>query len=241
MQSQRAGRGLGVAAWVLVPLGLVLLLGAIGGIGGTGGLDREQITVAGDAMQPTYRPGEHVTIERVDEAEIRRGDVVLVSVPGRYGGAPVLQRVIGLGGDHVESRDGTRVAVNGKQIDEPYVMRDKFAPAGAPYDVTVPEGRMFLLGDHRAIANDSRHFLSEQSGSVAASDVRGRVQDEPAMPLGPLALGAFGALLSLVGAGLGIGGYMAGQRPRSADAVIPPWTGPHSEGGASVPTVHKNP
>ncbi|CAL9453045.1 hypothetical protein SUDANB126_02502 [Streptomyces sp. enrichment culture] len=48
--------------------------------------------------------------------------------------------MIGLGGDHVESRDGTRVAVNGKEIDEPYVKRDGFAPAGAPYDVTVPEG-----------------------------------------------------------------------------------------------------
>ncbi|MFD6189975.1 MULTISPECIES: signal peptidase I [unclassified Streptomyces] len=241
MQSQRAGRGLGVAAWVLVPLGLVLLLGAAGGIARTGVLDRERITVAGDAMRPTYRPGEQVTIGRVGEAEIRRGDVVLVSVPGRYGGAPVLQRVIGLGGDRVESRDGTRVAVNGKVIDEPYVMRNKFASAGAPYDVTVPEGRLFLLGDHRANANDSRYFLSEQSGSVAASDVRGRVQDESATSLWPLALGAFGALLTLVGVGLGIGGYMAGQRPRSADAAVPPWTGPHSEGGASVLTVHKNP
>ncbi|WP_308405357.1 signal peptidase I [Streptomyces sp. B93] len=241
MQSRRAGRGLRVAAWVLVPLGLVLLLGAARGIGGTGVLDRERITVAGEAMRPTYSPGEQLTIERVDAAGIRRGDVVLVSVPGRYGGAPVLQRVIGLGGDHVESRDGTRVAVNGEEIDEPYVMRDKFASAGPSYDVTVPEGRLFLLGDHRANANDSRYFLGEHSGSVAASDVRGRVVDESAASVGPLALGAFGALLTLAGVGLGVGGYVAGQRARSAGAVVPPWAGPHSEGGASASTVHGNP
>ncbi|GGW85275.1 hypothetical protein GCM10010297_02510 [Streptomyces malachitofuscus] len=224
MQSQRAGRGLRVAAWVLVPLGLVLLLGAATGIVRTGVLDRERITVAGDAMRPTHRPGEQVTIERVDEAEIRRGDVVLVSVPGRYGGAPALQRVIGLGGDRVASRDGTRVAVNDKEIDEPYVKGDRFASAGAPYDVTVPEGRLFLLGDHRAVANDSRSFLSEQSGSVAASDVRGRVRAESATALWPLALGALGALLTLTGVGLGIGGYVTGQRSRSAAAAVPPWT-----------------
>ncbi|CAL9566672.1 hypothetical protein SUDANB15_04717 [Streptomyces sp. enrichment culture] len=214
MQQQSAGRGLRIAAWVLAPLGLVLVLGAVGGIVLGGGLDGERFTVRGEAMRPTYSPGERLTVMQVGEGEIRRGDVVLVSVPGRYGNAPVVQRVIGLGGDHVESRDGTRVLVNGKEIDEPYVMRDKFAPAGAPtYDVTVPEGRLFLLGDHRANANDSRYFLSEQSGSVAASDVRGRVQDESAMSLWPLALGAFGALLTLVGVGLGIGGYVAGRRP----------------------------
>lgn len=72
----------------------------------------------------------------------------------------VLQRVIGLGGDHVESRDGTQVAVNGKRIDEPYVMRDRFGATGKPYEVTVPEGRLFLLDDNRPNANDSRYFLA---------------------------------------------------------------------------------
>ncbi|MFD4259277.1 signal peptidase I [Streptomyces sp. NPDC058534] len=220
MRQRSEGRGLSVAGWVLVPVGLVLLLG---GIGYDGGLADEQVTITGDAMQPTYRPGQRLAIERIDEDEIGRGDVVLVRVPGRYGGAPVVQRVIGLGGDHVESRDGARVAVNGRQIDEPYVMRDKFGRAGAQYDVTVPEGRLFLLGDHRASANDSRYFLSEQSGSVAASDVRGRVREVPALPWVMLAVGVFGALLTLVGTGLGIGGYVTGRRSRRAGAAVPSW------------------
>ncbi|MFC9626195.1 S26 family signal peptidase [Streptomyces sp. NPDC056930] len=57
-------------------------------------------------MQPTYRPGERLVIEHIDQDKIRRGDVVLVSAPGRYGDAPVLQRVIGLGGDRMESTNG---------------------------------------------------------------------------------------------------------------------------------------
>lgn len=241
MQQQSAGRGLRIAAWVLVPLGLVLVLGAVGGIVLGGGLDGERVTVRGDAMRPTYSPGERLTVMQVGEGEIRRGDVVLVSVPGRYGNAPVLQRVIGLGGDHVESRDGVRVAVNGKRIDEPYVMRDPLGSTGSPYDVTVPEGRLFLLGDNRPNANDSRYFLDEQSGSVAASGVRGRVQDGQVAPLAQLAVAGLGVLLTLVGVGLGIGGFMARAAPRSADAVVPPWAGPHSEGGASGLTAHKNP
>ncbi|WP_318211065.1 signal peptidase I [Streptomyces sp. SJL17-1] len=212
-QQQSAGRGLRIAAWVLVPLGLVLVLGAVGGIVRGGGLEGERITVRGDAMRPTYSPGERLTVMRVGEGEIRRGDVVLVSVPGRYGNAPALQRVIGLGGDHVESRDGVRVAVNGKRIDEPYAMRDPLGPAGSPYDVTVPEERLFLLGDNRPVANDSRYFLDEQSGSVAASDVRGRVRAEGAVPLALWAMVAFGALLALVGIGSGVWGYMTRQRP----------------------------
>ncbi|AVH97626.1 MULTISPECIES: signal peptidase I [Streptomyces] len=212
-QQQSAGRGLRIAAWVLVPLGLVLVLGAVGGIVRGGGLEGERITVGGDAMRPTYSPGERLTVLRVGEGEIRRGDVVLVGVPGRYGNAPVLQRVIGLGGDRVESRDGVRVAVNGKRIDEPYVMRDPLGSAGAPYDVTVPEGRLFLLGDNRPVANDSRSFLDEQSGSVAASDVRGRVRAEGAVPLALWALAAFGALLALVGIGSGVRGYTTRRRP----------------------------
>jgi len=213
VQSQRAGRGLRIAAWVSVPLGLVLVLGAVGGIALGGGLDGERVTVRGEAMRPTYSPGERLTVMQVGEGEIRRGDVVLVGVPGRYGNAPVLQRVIGLGGDHVESRDGVRVAVNGKRIDEPYVMRDPLGSTGSPYEVAVPKGRLFLLGDNRPNANDSRYFLDEQSGSVAVSGVRGRVQEKPAATMAPLLLGAFGALLTLVGVGLGIGGFVAGRRP----------------------------
>ncbi|MFF2901159.1 signal peptidase I [Streptomyces sp. NPDC057966] len=125
----------------------------------------------------------------------------------------VLQRVIGMGGDHVVC-DGNRITVNGKPVDEPYVMHGEVNPTTGPYDVQVPDGRLFLLGDHRANSNDSRFFLDEQSGSVAASAVLGRVQKDFTAPAVLVTLGGLGIVLTLVGIGLGIGGYTAGRRAR---------------------------
>ncbi|MCX5392367.1 signal peptidase I [Streptomyces sp. NBC_00094] len=218
MRRRGAGGGLGVAARVLVPLGLVLALGGIGYFFVT----YRGVTVMGEGMEPTYHRGERLVVERVDAGELRRGDVVLFHVPGRYGGAPVLQRVIGTGGDRVVC-DGDRITVNGVPVDEPYVMRGEVNPGTGPYDVRVPDGRLFLLGDHRGNSHDSRFFLGEQSGSVAASGVIGRAQEGFAAPAAWGALGVLGIVVTLVGTGLGIGAYAAGRSARRSLAAVPPW------------------
>ncbi|MFC5073381.1 signal peptidase I [Kitasatospora cinereorecta] len=218
MRQRGAGGGLGVAARILVPLGLVLALGGIGYFF----THYQGATVMSQAMEPTYRMGDRLVIERIDAGGVRRGDVVLVRVPERYGSRPVLQRVIGTAGDHVVC-DGDRITVNGKPVDEPYVMRGEVNPGAGPYDVRVPEGRLFLLGDHRGNSNDARFYLDEQSGSVAASGVLGRVQKGFAVSAAVMALGVLGIVLTLVGAGLGIGGYAAGRRARRPLVAVPPW------------------
>ncbi|MEU6009498.1 S26 family signal peptidase [Streptomyces sp. NPDC047453] len=84
-------------AWVLAPFGLALLVGAIVYTLA----NYKTVTVMGDSMKPTFRPGDRPLIEQIDATEIRRGDVVLIDPPERYMAEPVLRRVIGIGGDHV--------------------------------------------------------------------------------------------------------------------------------------------
>jgi signal peptidase I len=81
--------------------------------------------------------------------------------------------VIGVGGDTVEVKDG-EVYVNGKALVEPYLFAD--APGDPPEPTvasqeswTVPAGELFLMGDHRAVSEDSRTF-----GAVPVASVIGR-------------------------------------------------------------------
>jgi signal peptidase I len=87
----------------------------------------------------------------------------------------LIKRVVGVGGDHVKccGKDG-RVTVNGVPIEEPYINPgDK--PSNDPFDVTVPEGRLFVLGDHRSNSADSRFHIDEgQGGTISEDGVVGR-------------------------------------------------------------------
>ncbi|WP_249040303.1 S26 family signal peptidase, partial [Streptomyces chryseus] len=93
------------------------------------------------------------------------------------------------------------------------------------FDVTVPEGRMFLLGDNRGNSRDSRYFLSEQSGTVAVGAVRARVLDDWTVPVLLVAGGFAGVVLFLVGGGLGVASLVVGRRkavPAPDWAAMPP-------------------
>ena len=85
----------------------------------------------------------------------------------------LIKRVIGVGGDTVEGRDG-KVYVNGTMLDEPYVFPGN-SPSESNFTVVVPAGKLWMMGDHRDASKDSRaHQQDPGRGFVPASDVVGR-------------------------------------------------------------------
>lgn len=139
-------------------------------------------------------------------ADVERGDVVVFHDPGGWleprpvpSRGPVLdagrrllqgtgllpeddgeflvKRVVGVGGDHVTCCDAEGyVQVDGVAVDEAPYLRPGVAPSDFAFDVTVPAGSLFVLGDNRSDSSDSRVHADAPGGAfVPVDDVVGTV------------------------------------------------------------------
>ncbi|SDP15805.1 signal peptidase I [Streptomyces sp. cf386] len=155
-----------------VALGLVLFLGGFA----WGAVIYRPYTVPTSSMVPTIGTGDRVLAQRVDGGEVRRGDVVVFTDKTWVTNAPVVKRVVAVGGDTVACCTDGKLTVNGKQIDEPYLAGNGPAEIRNFPTVTVPKNRLFLLGDERSGSLDSTaHLTDAASGTVARSAVSARV------------------------------------------------------------------
>ena len=82
-----------------------------------------------------------------------------------------VKRVIGVAGDHVVCCDSAqRVTVNGVTLDETAYLFPGNNPSDQPFDVVVPEGKLWVMGDHRAASSDSRAHLGDPGGGFVPAD-----------------------------------------------------------------------
>ncbi|MGC5037988.1 MULTISPECIES: signal peptidase I [unclassified Streptomyces] len=131
------------------------------------------------SMERALRIGDRVLVNKLAYrfgAAPQRGDIVVFDGTGYFGHADYVKRVVGVGGDHVVCCDKEgRIQVNGRPVDESGFLYPGDSPSAVPFDVVVPDGRLFLLGDHRSDSSDSRdHLGSPGGGMIPVDDVIGR-------------------------------------------------------------------
>jgi signal peptidase I len=130
------------------------------------------------SMENTLLIGDRVLVNELVPrvVPVQRGDVVVFQDPGGWlgpaQGEDLIKRVIGLPGDTVSCCDAQgRLSVNGHAVDESYVVLQPGSDrvARTDFSVTVPQGRLWVMGDNRYDSADSR-----MHGTVPVSDVVGR-------------------------------------------------------------------
>lgn len=139
------------------------------------------MTVSSGSMAPTLRVGDRILVDRLSRhlGGVDRGDVIAFTGSESFGrpGQTYVKRVIAVGGDRVACCDARgRLTVDGEPLAERRYLWPEDRPSALRFDVEVPAGRLWVMGDHRSASRDSRAFLGAPGGgTVAVDDVVGRV------------------------------------------------------------------
>ena len=158
--------------------------------------------IPSESMQNTLQVNDRIIVNKLvsDEDDLNRGDVIVFKdtkkwLPPAQEENPnpikklminigissndtenyLVKRIIGMPGDNVKccNADG-KISINGQEIDEPYLYTGN-APSEREFDVTVPDGKVWVMGDHRSDSADSRsHQNLPSKGFIDIKDIQGR-------------------------------------------------------------------
>ncbi len=124
------------------------------------------LRIYGTSMVPTLKDGQIVV--SVKTSHFDEGDIVAFY----YGNKLLIKRYIAGPADWVDIDEDGNVYVNGNELDEPYIAEKALGAANIELPYQVPDERIFLMGDNRAVSVDSRNTAV---GCVASEQIVGRV------------------------------------------------------------------
>ena len=124
------------------------------------------LRITGSSMEPTLADGELVAA--VKTSRFQPGDVIAFY----YNNKILVKRVVASAGDWVDLDDKGNVYVNNVALEEPYIMEKSRGECNIELPYQVGDGRVFVMGDDRAISLDSR---TTTVGTVSQEQVLGRV------------------------------------------------------------------
>lgn len=149
------------------------------------------------SMEPTMLVNDRILVQKVSYwggNDVHRGDIVVFNDPGNWldaeesrhphnavqrgleifglfpTGGHLIKRVIGVAGDEVKCCDTTgHLMVNGVSLDEPYLL-DQKSTQDRTFDVKVPKGHLWAMGDNRGNSADSREHMGDPGGGFIPVD-----------------------------------------------------------------------
>ena len=124
------------------------------------------LQINGTSMTETLQDGDIVVA--ISNSRFKTGDVIAFY----YNNNILVKRVIAAAGDWVDIDDEGNVYVNGEQLNEPYVAEKALGTCDIELPYQVPDGKCFVMGDHRATSIDSR---STAVGCISESGVVGKI------------------------------------------------------------------
>lgn len=120
----------------------------------------------GSSMSPTLNNGEIIFSVKTQRPE--RGDIIAFY----YNNKVLVKRVIGLPGEWVDVKEDGTVYINGQMLIEPYLSERSLGNADIEFPYQVPDGKYFVMGDHRDTSADSRHTAV---GCIGSEQIVGRI------------------------------------------------------------------